>query len=325
MFVLASFFSPLSTPVRGGTDDPPRSDHATQPAAPASRSDFVAEIRHILTVEQDRMIELASRVFRHEEEARQVGDQLAGRKSLVDAARARYENAKLAREAAEIRVKEFTDGTFVQDLALIELEIKIAQEEVATSREETKRAEDHLARIKQASTGSVGDISLEFGFEAKDLAAQLGERRAGFALEQAESRKKILNGYTKLKRLKELLSDREKAHSDELAKKAAWELEVAESMKLEREAKQNDLPPDLKRSLVLLDGAIAIQEQVRHQLDLVAKQGNITASLQKEVRGLTSQLRALVDEADGERAALQFDNLKPRIRNAADRASAKKK
>ncbi len=87
MLVLAGFASPMAAPVRGGADLPPRSDHAAQPAAPASRSDFVAEIRRILTVEQDRMIELASRVFRHQEDVRQLEDQLAGRKFLVEAAR----------------------------------------------------------------------------------------------------------------------------------------------------------------------------------------------------------------------------------------------
>jgi len=325
MLAVASFLSLLSTPVRGGADDPPRSDQSAKAPAPASRSDFISEVRRTLTAQQDRMIELAGRVFRYEEDLAQLADQLQGRKTPVEAAKARFDNARLAREAAEIKVKEFTDGTFAHDLALIELEIKIAQEEVATSGEETKRAEDQLARIKQASTGSVGEISLEFGFEGKVVAAQLGERRAGFALAQAESRKKILNDYTKQKRLKELLSDREKARSEELARRAAWELELAKAMQLEREAKQNDLPRDLKRSLVLLDRAIAVQEQVRHKLDDVAKQGNITERLRKEIQDLTGQLRALVDEADGERAALQFDKLKPRIRSAADRATDKKK
>ncbi len=323
MLVLVSLVSPLSAPVRAGADDSPRSDRAAEPAAPASRSDFVAEIRRVLTVEQDRMIELASRVFRHQEDARQLEDQLAGRKFLVDAARARYENAKLGREAAEIRVKEFTDGTFVRDLALAEGEIKIAQEEITTSRDETKRAEDQLAKITQASTGSVGEMSIEFQFEGKLEVAKLGERRAGFALKQAESKKKVLLQYTKQHRHQELLSDVEKARSDELSAKAMLELELAKTKKLEREAKQKDLPPDLKRTLVLLDRATAVQEEIRRKLDDAAKQGNVTDVLRNDIRDQTSRLTALVDEADGERAAHQIDKLTPLIHQAADRARAK--
>ncbi|MGO9464678.1 MAG: hypothetical protein ACLQVF_11070 [Isosphaeraceae bacterium] len=325
MLVLAGFASPMAAPVRGGADLPPRSDHAAQPAAPASRSDFVAEIRRILTIEQDRMIELASRVFRHQEDVRQLEDQLAGRKFLVEAARARYEKAKLGREVAEIRVREFTEGTFVQELALAEGELKIAEEEIATSRAETKREEEQLARIKQASTGSVFGMSIEFQIEGKLEAAKLGERRAGYAREQAESKKKVLVGYTKQHRHKELLSDVEKSRSDELSAQATLEMELAKTKRLEREVKQNDLPPDLKRTLVLLDQAIAVQEEIRRKLDDAAKQGNVTDVLRKDIRDQISRLTALVDAADGERAALLFDKLKPRIHQAADGVRAKAK
>jgi hypothetical protein len=370
IFWLASGLGALRDPVRAAPDDAPVKDHAARPPAPEAPAQFVNAIHRSLAVQQDRMIEMANRVLQYEKRASQLADQLASRKSLVEAAKARFDNlavqqdrmieianrlfqnendpsqledqlasrkslveaakarfdnARLAREIADLKVKEFTEGTFVQDLALAELEIKLAQEEVATAREETKRAEDELARIKKASTGSAGEISLEFGFEAKLLAAQLGERRAGYALEQATSKKKVLVEYTKEKRRKDLASDREKARSVELAKKAAWDLELAKSTKRETDRKQTSPSPDVKRSLPLLERAIAIQEEACRKLERLANQRGSTESLCKEIQDLASQLRAIVDQAAGELAVVQIDKLKRQIRAAADRDGDQKK
>ncbi len=322
--ILTGLVWPMSSGVRAARDDPPGPRDGAKPSAPASRPEFVGEIGRTLAAQQDRMVELANRVFEYEDQSKELEDQIPSRKTLVESAKARYETAKIARDAAEIKVKEYIEGTFVQDLAIADLEIKLAQEELGSTRDETKQAEDHFARIKQASRGSVGDISLEFEFERKVYAAKLGERRAGFSLEMAQSKKKVLVEFTKKATHKMLLSEVEKAHSDELAKKATWELGLSKSMKLEKDAKQKSLPTDLRRSLILLERAIAVQDQIRQKLDLATKPTNITDSLQKEIQDLTSQLRALVDEADGIRAALQFDTLKPEIHRAAERAGIRK-
>ena len=165
-------------------------------------------------------------------------------------------------------------------------------------------------------------MSFEFQFEGKVAAAQLGERQAGFSLEVANSKKKVLVEYTKSMRQKQLHSDVEKARSEELAKRANWDLEQAKTRKLERQAKQNDLPADLKRSLVLLDRATGIQEEIRRKLGEIANSDNATDTLRNDIRTLLNRLSALVDQAEGERAAEQIDNLKPRVRQIADRYGA---
>ena len=50
-------------------------------------------------------------------------------------------------------------------------------------------------------------------------------QKAKFALEQAQTKKDVLEKYTKEKTIKELQAEVEKAKSDELAKKATYELE----------------------------------------------------------------------------------------------------
>lgn len=296
----------------------------TQSPASVDRLDAISAARQTLAVQQDRMVELASRLLRHQEEVRQLEDQIVSRKTTVESAKARYAKAKLTREAAELGLKTYTEQTYPQDLALADLEIKLAQEEVAAAREETKTAEEHLAKIKNAATGSVADITFEFNFERNVLAARLNELKAGLSLQQAESKKKVLVDYTKRKTEKELMSEVEKCRSDELATKATWELEQSKSTALERAAKR-DIPADLKRALVLLDRAIDVQEQVRQKLALSTGQQSLAEGLANEIKDLTSELRALVDEADGIRAAVQFDLVKPQIHRAAERAASPKK
>ncbi len=60
---------------------------------------------------------------------------------------------------------------------------------------------------------------------ATKVSEELTLKKARFALEQAQSKKKVLVEYTRDKTIKELQSEVEKARSDELAKKATWELE----------------------------------------------------------------------------------------------------
>ncbi len=95
--------------------------------------------------------------------------------------------------------------------------------------------------------------------------------------------------------------------------------------RLEREPAEMGLPPDVKHVLVLLDQAISLQERIRGMIEQVTREGKLTESRQKEMQDSTSQLRAIVEEADGARAALQFDKLKPWIHQEARRLGARKK
>jgi RND family efflux transporter MFP subunit len=124
---------------------------------------------------------------------------------------------------AEIAVTEYVEGIFVQDRATAAGEIKLAESDLA-------RSEDRLDWATRM---------YEKGYVSK--AAQVSEvltlKKARFALEQAESKLKVLLEYTKAKTIKELQSEVEKAKSDELAKKATFELETSKEKKLERQIK----------------------------------------------------------------------------------------
>ena len=70
---------------------------------------------------------------------------------------------------------------------------------------------------------------------ATKVSEELNFKKAEFTLEQAQSKKKVLTKYTREKTIKELESEVKKAHSDELAKQATWELEKGKENKLEKQ------------------------------------------------------------------------------------------
>ena len=88
---------------------------------------------------------------------------------------------------------------------------------------------------RTASTGRSRMFDKGYVSMATKVSEELTLKKARFALEQAQSKKKVLVDYTKDKTIKELESEVEKAHSDELAKKATWELEASKEKKLEKQ------------------------------------------------------------------------------------------
>jgi HlyD family secretion protein len=148
-------------------------------------------------------------------------DQLTNQKIATQGAEASFQNAKLTREVAEIAVKEYVEGIYLQDRATIEGEIKLAESDLA-------RAAD---RVDWASR------MFEKGYvsKAQKVSEELNFQKAKFTLEQSQSKKHVLENYTKAKTIKELKSEVEKALSDELAKKQTYQLERDKEAKLEKQ------------------------------------------------------------------------------------------
>jgi hypothetical protein len=144
----------------------------------------------------------------------------AQRKNTIKA-EAAYRNATLERELAEIAMVEYQEGIFKQDLATVDGEIKLAESNV-------KRSEDRLAWARRMFTK---------GYLPKSglVSAEQALKKARFALEQAQSKWKVLVQYTKAKTIKELKSEVEKARAEELAKRTTWEREKSKEQALERE------------------------------------------------------------------------------------------
>ena len=101
---------------------------------------------------------------------------------------------------------------------------------------EIKLAESDLSRAEDRLDWATRMFEKGYVSMATKVSEELNFKKAQFTLEQAQSKKKVLVEYTKDKTIKELESEVEKAHSDELAKQATWELEKSK----ENEAREAD-------------------------------------------------------------------------------------
>ena len=154
-------------------------------------------------------------------DAATLKDTLTNQVITTKGAEAAFQNAKLTREVAEIGVIEYIEGIYKQDYATAEGEIKLAEADL-------KRAEDRLEwSDKMKEKGYVS--------EGQNISDKLTLQRAKFTLEQSQTKRHVLETYTKKKTVKELQAEVEKAHSDELAKQATWELEKGKEEKLNRQ------------------------------------------------------------------------------------------
>ena len=151
-----------------------------------------------------------------EPRARLRAHQLATRK-----AKASYEIAKLTRELAGIAVEEYEEVNYPRDLATVGAEIKLAESDLAHS-------EDRLQWAKRM-------FEKKYVTQAQKVSEERNRQKAQFALEQAQSWRRVLVDYTKSKTIKELRSAVEKARLDELDKEAAWDRERAKETELERQ------------------------------------------------------------------------------------------
>lgn len=140
-------------------------------------------------------------------------------------AKAFYEIARSTRELAEVAGLEYEEVTYPLDLAAVGGEIKLAEIEI-------RRSEDRLEWARRM---------FDKGYVSKGQtdSEKLSLKKAQFALEQAQSKRKVLVDYTKSKTINELKSEVQKAHADELAKEGIWNLEKAKETALERELRLN--------------------------------------------------------------------------------------
>ena len=139
-------------------------------------------------------------------------------------AEAEYHNSRLAREIAEIAIQRYVESIFPEELATADAEIKQAESDL-------KRAEDRLDWVRNNSYKG-------FPPDGSVISDELGVKKTRFALEQALSKQTVLVDYKKDKRVKQLKSEVDKARSNELAKKAAWELEKLKESAIERQIAQ---------------------------------------------------------------------------------------
>jgi RND family efflux transporter MFP subunit len=152
-------------------------------------------------------------------------------------AEANYQNARLAREVAEIAVAEYEQGIYPADQKTLRDQIATAQAAVPKAEVRRERIRRARQRWEAAKTAGRLDATLDGIIAELDIddvlkAAEEAVEREKKSVELARIRLDTLEKYTHAKMLKELKSAVEKARADELAKQAAWESEKVKEVRL---------------------------------------------------------------------------------------------
>ncbi len=226
------------------------------------------------------------------------------------------------RELAELALAEYRNGIAKQEQAALEAQLKLAQDELKRARPKIEQAKGRYAKIQAVSKGSAYDLSQEWRFEAGIVAAQERERIAGFMVEQAESKLKVLREYSIPVNSKNLMADVEKARSEELARKASWELEQSRLLTMQRTlGVAPRLTDHQKRMLAILDATIPIEEQLNKKLAECEKARDADESLRKEITALTGRLVAIVEEGRDAEADAALAKLSRNLRERSSSAA----
>jgi RND family efflux transporter MFP subunit len=248
-----------SASAQGPATKPGTTDHSVaMPVFPIQRGRFQATIDGRGTVEAAQSHGLSSHVEGQttiisllaegtkvkkgdlvcEMDSASLRDQLTNQRIINMTAQANYQNARLARETAEIAVKEYQEGIYPADRATIIGEIKLAESNLANTRarlERTERARKRLADLMPGRAVTPADVLAELDLDDRNDSLRTETLRDQITLEKMQGKLNLLDNFTKPKVVNELRSEVEKARADELAKRQRFELEKSKEEKIEKQ------------------------------------------------------------------------------------------
>ncbi len=170
-------------------------------------------------------------------------DNLNNQQITVAQAEADSNDARLAREAADVALREYDEGTFKAERQALRGTILAARAAIkgAEARlERTRRARKRLGEILAARKGEAtpADVVAELDLDDRlEDAGQLIDREK-MAIEVAETRLDVLQNYTAPRTKTERTIDIQRKRADELARQATVALEKDKQTKLERQIRK---------------------------------------------------------------------------------------
>ncbi len=266
-------------------------DAGTRPGAP--RQHLRREIQRALRSSSDRLASLARRLVEQADGSLNLRDEFIELRIRARSAEAEYLNAKLAREIAEIAIREYSAGVYDQQMAKIEGTIRLAESDHERARDLIELAQTDAARQW----------------------AQLREEGTRLALDAAQMKRTHLVNDSGPRRVRELEADVARRRTLERTTEARWKALVAQESRIQQAI--GDEPAQstpARRGPDAVARAVALLEQVRTRLDGLAKGPESGEAVLKEIREQTNELETLVNEAEAAVASDELERVKPFVR-----------
>jgi multidrug resistance efflux pump len=154
----------------------------------------------------------------------ELQDRLASDQVALQGTEAEVRGASLAREVAVMALNEYKEGLFIRDLVTAEADIKLAESNLA-------HAEDSLDWTRRMF--DKGYVSM-----ATKASEELTFKKARFAIEEAQNKRKVLIDYTKNRTVKALLGAVETARARELREQSVLERQRAALKRLDSQIRR---------------------------------------------------------------------------------------
>ncbi len=271
------------------------------PGAEADSSSIRREVARSLKASGDRLAALVRRIAGPDDDDRDFRGVPISLRIRTSQAEADHLKAKLAREVAEIAIREYTEGIRVQDENSIDSEITLA--------------ESALMRA--------GDRAAEAQADGDKVLTRLDEQAARLALEAARMRKARLTRYIAPRRIKELEAEAARCRNLERLAEAKWKALQAEEARLAKAAADRPAgSAPARRGPAAVARAVALHERIMARFAEGAKGTESAEVLLKEIREPTNGLETLVDEAEAAVAADELARWNPLVQAAIRRAPA---
>jgi HlyD family secretion protein len=157
-------------------------------------------------------------------------DKLVNQTITTRSAEAAYQKATLAREIAEIALREYVEGVLEQERLTLKTTIASAASAIRKATIRLERTRNVQERVKEAlarkgANATPADMAAELEIEDRLELTQQTLERERMALEEAKARRDVLEKYTSKKISAELKGEVEHKRSDELTRLVAWRLE----------------------------------------------------------------------------------------------------
>jgi HlyD family secretion protein len=244
-------------------------------------------------------------------------DKLVNQSITTRSAEAAYQQAKLAREIADIALREYTEGILKQERLTLQTTIVSAATAVHKASGRLERTRNVQQRVQNAlaakgGNASPADMAAELLIEDLIDSTEKTLERETTALEQAKAKREVLEKYTSMKISAELKGEVEHKRSDELARSAAWRLAKSKEGHLRQQIENCSI-------YAAFDGYIVLADEPKQNGDPKIEVGSSVRQGQRifNLLDLTAPLRlnAKVHEshlnliAPGQRARIVVDAL----------------
>lgn len=234
---------------------------------------------------------------------------------------AAYQQAKLAREVAEIAVVAYTEGTSKTELTEAKGAISAEEAALEQATEDLKKLDAILQKSQKLEARFLDELMTSYRIELAVNSAENLYRKQEIRLEEAKGKLTHLEKFAIPGRTLELKSEVEKARSNELTLQQSFilardQLEAADRAK-GRSTK--DLPMILR----MLAEAVGLERELHAMVgDASSVKIEDRESRDAKARGLAAKLDAALDEVEDQWDDFIFDQLSERTARAVPEGRA---